>query len=281
MDRTNDYPAPCAACGETVPAGAGVLVGLRPKGWVVYHPEHVREPGPPPRHDHPGWHRKALTAFDIAATGHRCSVDRILAAAVRGSDGTARDWLIDPGPGPLSVDPGKRHGITVERARAEGVPAARALEELAELLAGRLAAGEPLVVWYAPYVLTMLEAELTRHGLRTLGERAPHGVAPVCDPLVLDRHADPYRSGGRSLQTVTAWYGVPHERPGDAASDAAATLALAQVLGACYPALARFSRPALHNEQLLWNAAAHGRHEPEPWPVAPFAPLPWQAHEIG
>ncbi|WP_418960588.1 hypothetical protein [Streptomyces tritici] len=278
MERTNDYPATCAGCGGTVAAGAGVLVGLRPKGWAVYHPEHVREPGPPVPHEHPGWHRRGLTAFDVAATGHRTAVDRILAASVRCADGTARDWLVDPGAGPLAVDPAKRHGITVERARAEGVPAVRALDEVAELLAGRLAAGEPLVVWYAPYVLTLLETELTRHGLPTLGERAPHGLAPVCDPLVLDRHADPYRSGGRSLERVTAWYGVPHDRPGDAASDAEATLALAQTLGARYPALARFSPPALHNEQLLWNAAAHGRHDPDSWPLAPVEPRPWSAH---
>ena len=122
--RTNQYEGPCVVCGEIVPAGAGTLQPGKHGGWEVYHPEHTREPGPPPRGKHPGWHRRRLMAVDIAATGRRAAVDRILAAAVRTTDGRDRDWLIDPGPG-LAVDPRTTHGITLDQARAHGVPASR------------------------------------------------------------------------------------------------------------------------------------------------------------
>lgn len=278
----NDYDGPCAVCGAVVPAGSGVLRHGRTGGWEVYHPEHVREPAPPARLDHPGWHRRRLMALDIATTGNRAAVDRILAASVRTSDGLSSDWTLDPGSDPLSLAPGKSHGITIDRARREGVPAARALGEVADLLARHLASGELLVVWFAPHVLTTLHAELLRHGVRPLTERLPAGVAPVCDPLVLDRHADRYRPGRRSLDAVTAWYGVPHPHPGEAASDAEATLALAQVIGASYPSIARLSRPVLHAEQILWNAEL-SRHRPgtPDWPMTPVEPSEWEDPAAG
>ncbi|MEV4946855.1 3'-5' exonuclease [Streptomyces sp. NPDC053755] len=216
-------------------------------------------------------------ALDIATTGNRAAVDRVLTASLRTSEGTAHDWILDPGSDPLSVARGKGHGVTVERARAEGVPAARALAEVADLVAAHLASGELLVVWFAPHVLSLLHAELLRHGVRPLTERLPGGVAPVCDPLVLDRHADRYRPGRRSLEAVTRWYGIPHAHPGDAASDAEATLALAQAVGACYPAVARLSRPVLHAEQTLWNAESSRHRQAAPdWPMTPVEPLPWE-----
>lgn len=281
-DLTNDYDGPCAVCGAVVPAGAGVLRHGPTGGWEVFHPGHVPEPAPPARQDLPGWHRRRLLALDIATTGNRSAVDRILTVAVRGSDGATEDWIMDPGSDVRSSAPGTVRDVAPEPARTEGVPAAIALDEVAALLAGHLAANEILVVWFAPYVLTMLHTELLRHGVPTLTDRLPHGVAPICDPLVLDRHADRYRPGSRSLRALTAWYGIPHAHPGEAASDAAATLELAQVLASSYPAIARLSRPALHTEQIRWNAEHSRRHPDAPeWPFATVEPLPWEAPPAG
>ncbi|MGW5002928.1 3'-5' exonuclease [Streptomyces hydrogenans] len=260
-ERANAYDAPCARCGGAVPAGAGLL-RHGPRGWDVYHPGHAPAPGPPPPGDHPGWHRRRLLSLDIASTGNRPDRDRITAAAVRGSDGTARDWVLDPGPGWPGTEgsPGP-------------TPPARALEELTALLADHLASRELLVVWYAPHVLTTLHAELVRHGLAPLADRLPGGLAPVCDPLVLDRHADRYRPGGRSLPAVAAWYGVPLAHPGDPASDARAALLVAEAVAAAYPAVARLSRPALHTEQVIWYAEQMERHPDAPaWPFEPVEP---------
>ncbi|MFE7330868.1 hypothetical protein ACFU8W_39225 [Streptomyces sp. NPDC057565] len=285
--RTNLREGECEACGVLVPAGLGVLVSTQFGGWEVYHPEHIREAAPPARGRHSGWHRRRLMAVDIATTGNRYGVDRILGAGLRTTDGTGRYWLIDPGPGRLSVAPRKRHGITVEQARAEGRPAAQALNEVANVLASHLATKEPLVAWHTPFVLTTLEAELLRHDLAPLADRVPNGLTPICDPLVLDRHADPFRSGGRALETVTEWYGIVHDCPGDPRSDAEAALVLAYVIGACYPPIGRLSRPALHREQVQWHgqhvqeaeARKPGREKDTHWPLGTVQALPWQDHD--
>ncbi|MER5961002.1 hypothetical protein [Streptomyces sp. NPDC002057] len=284
--RANQREAECGVCGSTVPAGLGVLVHAGHGGWDVYHREHVREPAPPPRGRHPGWHRRRLMAVDIATTGNRHGVDRILGAAVRLSDGTRRSWLVDPGTDPVSVAPRKNHGISVDHARRDGQPAAEALDELAAVLAGHLATKDPLVVWHAPFVFTTLETELLRHGLTPLSDRLARGLAPLCDPLVLDRHTEPNRSGGRALEKVAEWYGVPHERPGDPLSDAGTTLVLAQVIAACHPPVARLSRPALHREQVRWHtehvreaeARRPDRDRDRRWPLETVEVLPWEDH---
>ncbi|MFE1958934.1 3'-5' exonuclease [Streptomyces sp. NPDC059479] len=285
--RKNQRDGECEVCGELVPAGLGVLLSTPYGGWEVCHPDHVRDPAPPPRGTHPGWYRRRLMAVDIATTGNRYGIDRILGAAVRSTDGTNRNWLIDPGPGPLSVAPRKHHGITVEQARAEGIPAAQALDELATVLAGHLTTKEPLIAWHAPFVLTTLEAELLRHGLASLADRVPHGLSPICDPLVLDRHADPFRSGGRALETVTEWYGIPHGHPGRPHHDAEAALVLAYTIGACYPPVGRLSRPALHREQVRWyeqyaeeaEARNPGVGRDRQWPLGTVEGLSWQDHK--
>ncbi|MFG2639676.1 hypothetical protein ACGFYP_01650 [Streptomyces sp. NPDC048370] len=280
-DLTNDYDGPCAVCGAVVPAGTGVLRhGHGPgDGWQVFHPGHVPEPAPPARQNLPGWHHRRLLAVDIVSTGYRTAVDRILSASVRGSEGYIGDWIMDIGsnlPSPVS-DEAPALAAAVERSRSEGLPAPRALDDLATVLTEHLASHEVLVVWFSPYVLSTLHAELLRHGLAPLTERLPQGVAPICDPLVLDRHADRYRPGRRSLRAVAEWYGVPHAHPGEAASDAEAALALAQVIADSYPALAKLSRPALHTEQIRWYADQMRRHPDAPaWPFTAATPEPWQ-----
>ncbi|MGW6058694.1 hypothetical protein [Streptomyces sp. NPDC055189] len=285
--RPNQREEQCQVCGVVVRAGLGVLVRSRFDGWRVYHPEHLLEPAPPRRGRHQGWHQRLLMAVDIETTGNRYNIDRVIGAAVLTSDGTTRSWLIDPGPGPLSIAPYKGHGITLRHARTHGTPAALALNDIATVMVRHLLAKEPLVVWHAPFVLTTLEAELLRHGLAALSDRAPKGLFPICDPLVLDRHADQFRPGGRALQSVTKWYGIPHCCPSRAASDAEASLVLAQVIGSCFPSIGRLSRPALHREQVRWHEQyvreAEARHPDKDrdtaWPLGSVEPLPWADHD--
>ncbi|MFE9044785.1 hypothetical protein ACFYOG_28270 [Streptomyces sp. NPDC007818] len=288
-ERANAYDATCAHCGQPVPAGAGLLRHGH-RGWDVYHREHAPAPGPPPPGDHPGWHRRRLLSLDIGSTGNDPARDRITAVAVRGSDGTAREWVLDLGSNILDPEVGSNvrdpdlrsapqdpdAGSKIQHASpASPTPPAQALEELAALLTDHLAHHELLVVWYAPHVLATLHAELLRHGLAPLADRLPDGVvAPVCDPLVLDRHADRYRPGGRSLPAVAEWYGVPLERPGEPASDAGAALLVAGAIAASYPAVARLSRPMLHAEQVIWYAEQTERHPDAPaWPFDPVEPV--------
>jgi hypothetical protein len=123
----------------------------------------------------------------------------------------------------------------------------------------------PLVVANAPFDLTLLEAELGRHGIDTLASR-PSGVRGVVDPMVIDRAFDTYRKacyrapgcdpetghhecGGcrgsrgfhdcgkgcgvtdRRLESLCIHYGVPLVGAHDAAADALAAARLAVRLG--------------------------------------------------
>lgn len=78
-----------------------------------------------------------------------------------------------------------------------------------------LRAGLPLVIMNAPYDLTVLDREARRHNLPTLDERLGRPVAPVIDPLVLDKRCIRYRrrisetQGARCLRTLCEVYGVP------------------------------------------------------------------------
>ncbi|NTV39533.1 MAG: DNA polymerase III subunit epsilon, partial [Demequinaceae bacterium] len=145
------------------------------------------------------WLDGPMVGFDTETTGVSPTSDRVVSAALirRERDSVeTRTWLIDPG-----VEIPERatavHGITTERARAEGAAPEVALEEIASALAEALAAGIPVAGFNVQYDLTILDAELARHGLVTLTQRLPGGVRPIVDPLVLDRHLDRYRKGPR------------------------------------------------------------------------------------
>ncbi len=106
------------------------------------------------------------------------------------------------------------HGISTERVRAEGKPAAEVLDLFVGDVALALKAGTPVVIQNAAYDLTVLHAECVRHGLPTLEDRLGRSVGPVVDPMVVDRHLIKYRrrvsatQGARQLKTLAQVYGV-------------------------------------------------------------------------
>ncbi|MFE7119937.1 exonuclease domain-containing protein, partial [Streptomyces sp. NPDC057654] len=145
------------------------------------------------------WYRGTLTGFDLETTGTDIEHDRVVTAALvrlEPDGGTAgeRTWLLDPGIA-IPEEAAAIHGISTERARAQGSPAAPAIAEIADAVAEVLRAGAPLVVMNARYDLSLLDRECRRHGVAPLSERLGPGPWPVVDPLVLDKHADRYRKG--------------------------------------------------------------------------------------
>ena len=109
----------------------------------------------------------ALAVFDLETTGVDVTSARIVTAfvGVLGVDGTvisSRSWLADPG---VEIPAGAAaiHGVTTERARAEGRSANLVVREIVDELAARAADGLPLVVYNAPYDLTLLKHEARRH----------------------------------------------------------------------------------------------------------------------
>lgn len=86
------------------------------------------------------WHQGRLVAFDVESTGVNPEHDRIVTAAVSvvgaGQPSVHRAWLLDPGV-EIPAEATAVHGITTERARAEGRPAAEAIEEMTAMLAAQ------------------------------------------------------------------------------------------------------------------------------------------------
>ncbi len=121
--------------------------------------------------------------------------------------------------------------------------------EVALRLAQLQAQGIPVVVYNAPYDLSLLAAECLRHGL------APLDVpGPIIDPLVIDQAVDRYRRGKRTLEVTAELYGVSLDDAHDAGADAIAAGRLAQALAARYPSELDIPPAELHRRQQHWYA---------------------------
>ncbi len=195
---------------------------------------------------------RELAVFDLETTGVDVRTARIVTACVAVLDASGavvarRDWLADPG---VEIPEGAAaiHGITTERARAEGRPAAEVVAEVVGELRAQLAAGRPLVVYNAPYDLSLLAAEAARHGVATLVD-----PAPVIDPLVLDKAVDRYRKGKRTLEVAAVHYGVTLDGAHDAAADAIAAGQVARALAARHAAALPETLDELHAAQARWH----------------------------
>jgi len=201
------------------------------------------------------WLDDPMVGFDTETTGVATASDRIVTAALitRTGDGppSVRTWLIDPGI-PIPAAASEVHGISTEKARAEGLQPADALAEIAGLLASALGAGIPVVGFNVQYDLSILEAELARNSLPTLAERLGGTIRPVVDPLVLDRHLDRWRRGKRKLIDMCATYGVAVDADDLHAADAdvLATLDVVRAIAARYPTLGQVALSDLHDQQV-------------------------------
>ncbi|WNM24002.1 exonuclease domain-containing protein [Demequina capsici] len=201
------------------------------------------------------WLDETMVGFDTETTGVSTANDRIVTAAIitrrAGEEPRTRTWLINPGV-EIPARAIEVHGITNEKARAEGMDPAQGLEEIATALAEPLAAGIPVVGFNAQYDLSILEAELARHGLASLASRLPRGIRPIVDPLVIDRFLDRYRKGGRKLIDMCRIYAVPVVADDLHAADAdvLATLDLLPAMAHLHPTLAQVALDDLHDQQI-------------------------------
>lgn len=234
------------------------------------------------------WHQRRLAAFDLETTGIDSESDRIVTAAVSVVGDTKpsafRAWLLDPG---IPIPPGASavHGITTERARAEGRQPPEAIDEIVATLAEQLLQGVPVVAFNARFDLTCLDREARRHGIRPLLDRVggADGML-VIDPYVLDKQVDRFRKGKRTLGAVCAHYNVPLDEAHASHADALAAARVAWRLGQAFAEL-RVELRELHDLQVAWAAEQaasfedwlrrQGRDEriEGAWPIVPL-PLP-------
>ena len=195
------------------------------------------------------WHAGPLAGFDIESTGTDPEQARVVTwcyASQHAPDDkpTVRTALIDPGV-EIPAEAAKVHGITTERARAEGEPAIEAIKRARHYVEGDRT---PLVIYNAPYDTTLLDREGRRHGLGGLALNRP-----VIDPLVLDK-ALSFRKGSRKLVDVCAHYGIPFTGAHDAQNDTLAAMRLARVIGGLYPQVGNMTLDELHAFQVRAKA---------------------------
>ena len=195
-----------------------------------------------------------LAVFDTETTGIETSSARIVSATVAllgpGGEVSERyDWLLDPG---IEIPEAavRVHGISTAVARASGIAAAVGVQQIVDRLVEMLERGFPLVAYNAPFDLSLLRAEAARHGVPW-----PAGLAPVLDPLVLDKQFDRYRRGKRTLEAVAAHHGVELGVAHDAGDDAIAAGRVLQCLARKYADTIPEDLDELHRAQIGWAAA--------------------------
>ncbi|MFI6284991.1 3'-5' exonuclease [Streptomyces sp. NPDC051018] len=204
------------------------------------------------------WHQEPLVGFDLETTGTEPLEARIVTAAVvracAGDGPVRRTWLADPGIR-IPAQASAIHGISSERAAAEGRPAREVADEVATALCEEWSRGVPVVAYNAAFDLTLLAAELDRHRLPSLTDRLDgREPGPVIDPYTIDRAVDRYRKGKRTLEAVCEEYGIPLASAHDATADAIAAVAVARAVAARHPSVAALSPRELHDRQIRWYA---------------------------
>jgi DNA polymerase-3 subunit epsilon len=204
-----------------------------------------------------GWHRQLLIGFDLETTGTDPREARIVTGAVievRDGDRIGhREWLADPGV-EIPEEAVAVHGITNARAVAEGRPADRVADAIADVLVSYWRTGVPVVAYNAAFDLSLLSAELRRHALPSLRDRLGIDPAPVIDPYTIDRSVDRYRRGKRNLEAVCGEYGVTLDSAHDASADALAAARLARAIAERHPKVAALGPAELHRRQIEWYA---------------------------
>ncbi|PBC80161.1 DNA polymerase-3 subunit epsilon [Streptomyces sp. TLI_235] len=227
------------------------------------------------------WPMGRMASFDIESSGLDLEQDRIVTASVilvgGGQDTEEHGWLSDAGGVEIQKEASDLHKVTTEKARAEGRLATQVVKEVSALLAEQVAAGIPLVIMNARFDLTMLDRELQRYQLPALAEQA--GREPwVIDPYVIDKRADKWRKGKRTLKDLCAHYGVVLKDAHTSAADALATARLAYKLAVRYPQI-DLGLEELHAQQTRWareqaiDLQAHLRKKDPAAVVEPHWPL--------
>lgn len=195
------------------------------------------------------WTELPRATFDLETTGPNPMTARIVTASLIlvAPDGEVLrhgEWLADPGV-PIPEEAAAVHGITTEHAQEHGAPVRQVTYELASALGGLFADGVPVFAFNASYDFTVLDRELQRH------ELPPLEPFPVVDPLVLNKQADKYHKGKRTLGVLTEEYGVELKDAHTSAADCLATERLGAAMAGRFPQLAM---PAgqLHEKQVQW-----------------------------
>jgi DNA polymerase III subunit epsilon len=197
------------------------------------------------------WHEQIRVGFDLETTGRDPETALVVTASLvvvdpHGNLAANYEWLVDPGV-PIPPEAAAVHGVTTERARAEGLPADVGIVEIADTLRDFFDAGIPVIAFNACYDFTVMDRELARRGLEPLPNRW------IIDPYVIDKQVDRYRRGKRTLTDVCSLYEVQLLDAHTSAADSLAAVGVADCLARKYPQL-QVPLETLHAQQVAWKA---------------------------
>ena len=185
-----------------------------------------------------------MLAFDLETTSANPKDARIVTSAlvrIDGHDVQKVEHLADPG---IEIPQAATdvHGITTEKAQAEGHPHEEVLKNTVDAIKEAWDDGLTLIVYNAAFDLTVLRS-LT-------GDFTVTG--PVFDPYVIDRVSDKWRKGKRTLGAVCEHYGVELGNAHEATADALAAARVAwKQVRQHYPNLAQMDENELMEFQAV------------------------------
>lgn len=171
-------------------------------------------------HSQPAAWADTLLVFDTETTDKDPSTAHIVTATIgRLRTGEqlieSKSWLINPGV-LISDSAAAIHGVSNERATAEGMDPGLAARQILDEILRADAEGIPVVAYNAVFDFTVLRHVCETHGVPF---RLPRYIL---DPFVLDKMLDQFRAGRRTLGRVAEVYGVELTDAHDATADAVA-----------------------------------------------------------
>jgi DNA polymerase-3 subunit epsilon len=208
------------------------------------------------------WSTQTLATFDLETTSPDPHEAKIVTygLAIVNADGTAltrETAIVRPEGFVIPDEAADVHGVTTEIAERDGIQLDTVLARLRLWFERLVEQRIPLVVYNAPYDLTVLAHAFGEHYGQLHVGLIDEQV--VIDPLVIDKHWDKYRKGSRRLADVAAHYGVTLGDAHDSLADALAAERLARVQ------LKRYGLggdpPLLHRYQAGWYRAKAANFE--------------------
>lgn len=154
--------------------------------------------------------KAVYTVWDVESTGVDVFEDRVVqvffaTTDVQGNLIDTWEWFINPGI-PVPEEAAAIHGFSNEYLAEHGGHPKEVLTEIRDVFLKHRHLTQ--IAFNMNYDLSILDAEMKRHGVSELfGEWfATHGS--LFDGLVADRHKDKFRKGKRNLESQAKHYGV-------------------------------------------------------------------------
>lgn len=187
--------------------------------------------------------------FDTETGGIRVFEDRIVqffgaTADAQGNLIDTWEFFINPGV-PVPEEAAAVHGFDDEFLAENGMEPYDALNYIRNLFLSER--DLTLVAFNANFDVSILDAEMKRHGATDLFGVWIAASSKIVDGIVIDRHHDPYRKGKRNLATQATHYGIPFNP--DELHDARADVELTAKVTAAI--LEKFGTPTT-KEQAQW-----------------------------